>query len=251
MPIMGVCGDSYMAATLNDDTPMCKDSEGKHHSEILAKSLGYDLFSLSRGGCSNGGIRLQIETMIQEKVDFVLIGTTTHERIEFKLSEENFDHNLMVYNLNYDQCPNKSRQNTKFGSNRLASENLTTVLEGYVYNQPMHKDKLNAIKEFYMHLYDTEYKKLQDTWMIANAVQELEYNKIPYLIFVYPFMQQLSSYLRKENKRILNHAYENQKCIPWSYPFDIRGWHSSDQAQVDIAHNLCEYIKTNNLLVWS
>lgn len=251
MPIMGVCGDSYMAPTLNGDKPENFDSEGKHHSEILAKLLGYDLFPLSRGGCSNGGIRLQIETMIKQKVDFVLIGTTNHERIEFKLSEEDFDHNLMVYNVNYENCHNTAKRNSNFGSNRLASENLNTLLNGHVYNQPQYQDKLNAIKDFYMHLYDSEYKKLQDTWIIANAVQELEYNKIPYLIFIYPYMEKLSSYLRRENKRVLGLGYEDQKCVPWSYPFDIRGWHSSDQSQIDIANSLCQYIQTNNLLVWS
>jgi hypothetical protein len=251
MPVMGVCGDSYMAPTLDGAEPMYKDSPGKHHSEIMSKFLGYDLLPLSKGGASNGGIRLQIETMIQEKVDFVLIGTTTHERVEFKISEEDFDHNLMIYNVDYSGCHNRAKENIKFGNNRLASENLTTVLNGHAFNQPEHEDRYNALKDWYMNLYDGEYKKLQDTWIIANAVQELEYHKIPYLIFVYTYMLERSSYLSQNNRRILGINHHNQKLIPWSYPFDIRGWHSSDESQIDIARNLCDYILTNDLLTWS
>lgn len=251
MPVFGVCGDSYMAPTNDSPIPELYESYGKHHSELIANYFNYELYPLSRGSCSNGGIRLQIETMIEKNVDFVLIGTTTQDRIEFRLHDENFVPEKLIYNIKYDHTPCQSRHDVNFGSNITASENFSSLLEGYVYKEPKYEDKMNAIKDYFIHLYDPEFKKMQDTWIIANAVQELEYHKIPYLIFIYPWMRQYSKFLQQNNPRILDSNFHKSECIPWLYPQDSRCWHSSDKAQIDLAQNLCEYIVLNKLLYWS
>lgn len=253
MPVLGVCGDSFMAPTNNSDhlCPELTDSFGKHHSELMARYFNYELYPLSRQGCSNSGIRLQIEVMIEKKVDFVLIGTTMQDRIDFRLTDDYFDPKHLIFNVRYSHTPSQSRHDKNFGRNQFASENFSSLLEGYQYQEPMYKEKLQAIKDYFVQLYDPEFKKIQDTWIIANAVQELEYHKIPYLIILYPWMRTYSKFLQQENKRVLDHNYSNRKCIPQLYPESPRCWHSSDESQIDLAQNLCEYIVLNNLLYWS
>ena len=58
---LGVCGCSWMAATKNGTRPDILESEGKHFTEILAKRLGWNYFTLARSACSNTTIRLQID----------------------------------------------------------------------------------------------------------------------------------------------------------------------------------------------
>jgi hypothetical protein len=253
MPVLGVCGDSFMAPTNNSIhySEELSDSDGKHHSELIAKHFNYELYPLSRGGCSNAGIRLQIEVMIEKKVDFVLIGTTTQDRIEFRLTEEYFDPKQLIFNVRYEHAPAQSRHDINFGRNQFACENFSSLLEGYHYTEPKYKEKMQAVKDYFTHLYDPEFKKLQDSWIIANAVQELEYHKIPYLIILWPWMRDHSKFLQQDNKRFLDHNYRNSKCIPHLYPTSPRCWHSSDESQIELAQHLCEYIILNNLLHWS
>ena len=68
MPTLGVCGDSFMSATMNTEREETWDSEGRHFTEILAKKIGYDYFTLARAACSNNAIRLQVDEMIKQKV---------------------------------------------------------------------------------------------------------------------------------------------------------------------------------------
>jgi len=47
MPILGIAGDSFYAATQDiAGRSDCEGSHGKHFTEVLAKKLGYDLFTL-------------------------------------------------------------------------------------------------------------------------------------------------------------------------------------------------------------
>ena len=71
---IAVCGDSWASPS-----PL---SPGHHYSEIIADRLGAKLVPLSRGGCSNAAICLQIEFAIEQQVDFVIITTAEPDRIE-------------------------------------------------------------------------------------------------------------------------------------------------------------------------
>ena len=59
-----VCGDSWMSSS--PETP------GAHFSEIISKSIGYDLYNISRGGMSNGGICAQLEFALKFRPEFII-----------------------------------------------------------------------------------------------------------------------------------------------------------------------------------
>ena len=69
-----ICGDSFSA--ISNTHP------GTSYSELLAKKLDWKLFNYARRGCSNGGIRLQIDQAIKQHADFVIIIPTSWDRIE-------------------------------------------------------------------------------------------------------------------------------------------------------------------------
>ena len=54
------CGDRFSAVS--------KTLPGTHYSEGLAKEIGWELLNYARRGCSNGGIRLQIQEAIKQPI---------------------------------------------------------------------------------------------------------------------------------------------------------------------------------------
>ena len=69
-----VCGDSFSAPS--------RDLPGTAFGEVLAKKLGWDVQILARQGCSNGGIRIQIDEVLRQRPTFAIIAPTFHDRIE-------------------------------------------------------------------------------------------------------------------------------------------------------------------------
>lgn len=258
MPMMGVCGDSFFAATQNLDRPDCYDSEGKHFTEILSKKLGYDLFTLARGACSNTAIRLQIDEVIRQNCDFVLIGVTSEGRIEYPLEEDKFYYPDGIYNIIYNSHPDRSSLNVNFKNSSIVSETINNVLTGYGHVRD--EDQRKAIELYHKELFVGELKQLQDTWILSDGIRLLQDKKIPYIFFMQSWMSNFRvSTFYNDNPRHLNYQ-QHKHMIPFYYDnlddtqdngFTKRRWHVSDKNQVAIADHLCEYIHVNNLLVWS
>jgi hypothetical protein len=255
MPIIGIAGDSFFAPT--QDLPYrsdCENSSGKHFVEILSKKLGYDLVTYARGASSNSLIRLQIQQLVKERVDFVIYGSTSAGRLEFpsKNKTRNYCAELGVYNFNYRDHPDLSSINPNFGENNMESDTISTILGGY---GNCTDEQRNAIKEYFNELYDERYRQVQDAYIISSGVQELIDNKIPYLCLFDNFVK-LIPYFCKINERIVT---DDHTLLPFKYNFydsetgkdTVRRYHVSDKNQVEIANLLCNYIQTNNLLVWS
>jgi hypothetical protein len=259
MPTIGVCGDSYMSATLNGERADLRDSEGKHFTEILARKIGYTYFTLARCACSNMAIRFQIEEMINKNVDFVIIGTTRSDRLEYpakrSLDSCVFESYKGIYNFVYDTHPDRSAQNSQFGSNNFYTETLTNVLAGnYGYSDCIDEDQRESLRRYFMDIYDHKYRELQDAMIIAEGIRCLNDAKIPYVIILHEFFPHVR-FFKKHNIRHIVRDNEkfDQRLIPQTYNGlgSNRRWHTSDEDQVDIANLMCDYIKTNNLLVWS
>ena len=68
-----------------------KTLPGTSWSEILAKQLGWELVNLSRPGCSNGGIRIQIEEIRRQRPDFAIITPTFWDRMEIPARAAPYD----------------------------------------------------------------------------------------------------------------------------------------------------------------
>lgn len=259
MPVLGVCGDSYMSATTNGDRLDLKNSEGKHFTEILAKKINYKYYTLARAACSNSVIRLQIDQMIHDKVDFVIIGMTRADRLEYpaKYSNISFDKFSLqgIFNFVYDTHPDRSSQNPKFNQNNMFTETITNVLAGnYGYKDVRDEEQRESIKRYFMDIYDHGYREKQDSWIISDGIRNLIDAGIPYLALLQDFSI-YNQFFKIPNKRHVIRGSDPylDKLIPFTYPANDghRRWHTSDKDQVDIANLMCNYIQTNNLLVWS
>ena len=248
MPVLGVCGDSYWGATLNDGghwpAEHLIDSEGKHFTELLAKAIGYEYFTLARAGCSNSVIRLQIEAMIDKKVDFVIFGNTTEHRIEIPLTT--FHRSLGIQNISYERYPNQSKKHITKKPTTI-SENLLTLEQGH---RDINEFQLESIKSYIKDLYDFEYRRHQDTWLLASGVQALKDAKIPYLFLPGWEWINRDRYFAEPNIRI---SFDRE-LHPQSYdvkPHNNRLWHTSDEAQVTLFNKVLNYINTHKLLEWN
>ena len=68
-----------------------KSLPGTAWSEVLAKRLGWELINLARQGCSNGGIRIQIDEIRRQRPDFAVIGPTFWDRMEIPADSAPYD----------------------------------------------------------------------------------------------------------------------------------------------------------------
>ena len=68
-----------------------KTHPGTAWSEVLAKKLGWRLTNLARQGCSNGGIRIQIDEIRRQRPDFAVITPTFWDRMEIPADSAPYD----------------------------------------------------------------------------------------------------------------------------------------------------------------
>jgi hypothetical protein len=182
MPKLIVCGDSWM-------TPDYYNYKNTHFSELFAKELGYDLVTYARGGMSNGGIALQIEQAILDKPDLILFGTTVIDRIELSMNSGEDTNNRYVnkyasmFDISYH--PRIVNNNT---SPILISDNLMSLLyEPIIEKYPKAsdpKEKDDAIKQWFMHMYSPMMKRKIDLWCMRAVLHKLYVSNIPAILVI-------------------------------------------------------------------
>lgn len=248
MKTLGICGDSFFAATQDIATRIdCRNSAGKHFSEILAKKLNYDLYTLARGACSNSAIRLQISELVKRNVDFIIVGTTSVNRIEYpKYNNREFDPAKGVFNLNYNSHPDKSVLNSKAEDEVLISDTLTNIFGSEFNSAPVRsEEQRQAIKNYYLEIFDLKFREQQDAWIIASGIQEIRNANIPYLLIGHSWLN-YSNYFTDNLRDLIN----DKKLSPWVYGSNTtRRWHTDDQSQTQIAQNIYDYLMVHNLLI--
>lgn len=160
--------------------------EGTHFSEILTNRIGWDLLNFAYHGCSNGGIRMQIQGAIKAEADFVLVIPTFFDRIEIPITGLKpdlnlhwlaFDHKLKqpsgfdplrgMENINYISNPNPS----------LICENFVSLINNWPHQnrhkKPLNSETISALKSYVSYIYDPLWKKQQDQWIIEQGMLSL------------------------------------------------------------------------------
>jgi hypothetical protein len=250
-PILGVVGDSYFSASAPDSAAgEAENPSGKHYTEILANMLGYDYFTLARGACSNTAIRLQVDEMIKQGVDFVIYGTTTEGRIEYPITDH-YNPGMGVYNIEYNHCADLSSLNPLFGVNNIRSETLSNI----VCNPPhpsatRDQAQLDALNSYFEHIYIEGVKAQQDSWIIASGLQALRRAGIPFMLVMYQCNLRYDSYFNQQSSRFVFGCDENQVDLtPQHYTTNtLRRWHTSDESQQILAQKTHKYILEHGLL---
>lgn len=196
MKTIAVCGDSWFSADPN--------LPGKSFSEILCAENNWNLLSLARGGCSNFAIALQVDKAIELDADMVVLGTTTPDRSEFPIIN---DQNISIWQKlkscfnwndwfnNQPEVYNKSRGiSNVLHTNSLSathgwisdptivSESLNNLM--FYKNNKLTQEQVDALRDYMLNLYDCGIKRQIDCWIISDACRRLQTAGIPYLIFI-------------------------------------------------------------------
>jgi hypothetical protein len=251
MKQMFLCGDSYM--TPSPETP------GQHFGEILSKIIDYELVVFSRGGMSNGGIAVQIESAIASNASFILVNTTMSDRIEIPINASGYGDNfrdITVDNIMYRHPQSISSYNKNLNNDPiLISDTLQSLLPDYPYKQYENHvkdfDKLKEhVKVYFSKLYEYSWKRKLDKWCIYAVLHKLEESKIPYILMLDELkMQNQCSWLTNSNyinnKDIfLNssekniHAYNIKNNIKFSDP----GYHTLPIDQITLADQIHNHL---------
>lgn len=186
-------------------------------SEVLAQKLGgWKLTNLARQGCSNGGVRIQIEEILRQRPEFAIITPTFWDRMELPANAApyNWDnaemprgwealppgwspkiqHHLQDRSLKNGYRREDGINNINYGKNNynMICETIFTLAENInnPYRAPISKEAQNAVRHYIDAIYDTEWKKQQDEWLIKEGLFELYHAGINFLfvpVLLWPF----------------------------------------------------------------
>ena len=188
-----VCGDSFSAPA--------QKLPGTAWGEVLAHKLGWEVQILARQGCSNGGIRVQIDEVLRQRPTFAIVVPSYHDRMEIPASaapytpqsngEPGWHNNHLQHHLQYNHANGydfaAGINNINYGTNpyRMISETMFSLAENipHAYRSGLiDKDTQSAVKQYINFLYDSQWKLQQDQWIIRDGIMQLHYAEIPFLL---------------------------------------------------------------------
>lgn len=242
-------------------------SKGTSWSEVLAKELDWELENLARQGCSNGGIRIQIEEILRQRPTFAVITPTFWDRMEIPATAAPFDwsrstggwnpdiqQHLQNRTLKNGYCKEDGINNINYGNNNynMICETIYTLAENF--DHPYRSAKINrtaqtAIRHYIDGIYDSNWKKQQDEWIIKEGIFELYHSGIDFLfvpVLLWPFDPELGdNQWRKVISSNIPDRYvmfrERESVLPicGNHPFEGEdpGYHSGEEGQKVIAKN--------------
>lgn len=253
-----VAGCSYSAVSATHP--------GTSWSEVLARRLGWDLVNLARQGCSNGGIRIQIEEIRRQRPDFAIITPTFWDRMEIPARAAAYDWNqgdpnrqnhlqnhLQDRDLSNGYDRRHGIKNINYGlepSNMICETIFTLAQNGdHPYRLGrIPRETQTAIKHFIDQLYDSNWKKQQDEWIIVEGALQMYLDGLPFLIqpsLLWPWDPDDPDQWRRAFPQMLPDHYimlsEPESVLPLTgnNPFDGQdpGYHGSTHSQELIAAN--------------
>ena len=178
-----VAGCSFMAPS--------NTHPGTSFAEVMACELNWELQNLARQGCSNGGVRIQIDEIIRQRPEFAIIGPTFPNRMELPATAAPFDfstphlgrgaeieQHLLNPEIQYGYDAAAGIDNINYGNNnyRMICETIFSLAENYSHDYRSSKlDKSTnlAIKYYINHIYDANWKCQMDRWIISDGIVKM------------------------------------------------------------------------------
>ena len=198
---LAICGDSWFSGDLK--------YPGRSFGEILCNQNDWNLISLALGGCSNFAICLQVDKAIELQADFVVIGTTTPDRLEIPIMNQEIPgpfeviQHLFTWDNFFQNSPgvfdhNRGLSNIHYDSECLASQHdflcdpsvYSATMANLIWlkdSKKLTSEQLAALKLYMTNLYDTGIKKSIDVRLINDACHRLQCSGIPYLLCIESF----------------------------------------------------------------
>jgi hypothetical protein len=240
-------------------------------SELLAQRLGWDLTNLARQGCSNGGIRIQIDEILRQRPDFAVVTPTFWDRMEIPAAAAPFKWDSTTPPINIQDHlrdrtvkngynRNDGINNINYGHNNynMICETIYTLAENFPHQYRsglISRPAQTAVRHYIDAIYDSNWKQQQDQWIIKSGVFELYHSGINFLfvpVLLWPFDPELGDLQwRGVLPPVIPDQFimfnERESILPISGRYTIvgadPGYHSSPEAQQDIAENYYMRIK--------
>lgn len=242
-----------------------KTLPGTSWSEVLANRLGWDLENLARQGCSNGGIRIQIDEIIRQRPDFAIVSATFWDRMEIPANSAPYDwsqapsagenppleQHLQNRKLGVGYCRQDGIRNVNYGRepSNMICETIFTLAENFDHPYRMariSKDAQRGIRSWIDTIYDNEWKKQCDEWIIRDGIMQMWYSGIKFLFLpnlLWPFDPASPNQWRDilpnvvPDHYLLTSSSESPQAICGNNPFsgEDPGYHSSPEGQAIIA----------------
>jgi len=260
-----VAGCSYSAPS--------RSLPGTSWSEVMARRLGWDLVNLARQGCSNGGIRIQIEEIRRQRPDFAVVSGTFWDRMEIPARAAPYDwsrqaggwapelqKHLQDRELKNGYNRKDGIDNVNYGNNNnnMICETIFSLIDSknHAYrNGSIDNSTRNALKSYVDALYDANWKKQQDEWIICEGVLSMYLDGIKFLFLpnlLWPFDPNNSAEWRNAFPSIIPDHYlqldpmRTPQVACGKHPCDQKndpGYHGNETSQELIADWHLEYMK--------
>jgi hypothetical protein len=243
-----------------------KRPDGTSWSERLADRLGWELVNLARQGCSNGGIRIQIEEIRRQRPDFAIVTPTFWDRMEIPATAAPYDWTQKSGGWNpplEQHLQNRERKNgyrredginnVNYGNNNynMICETIFTLAENYPHpyrSGLISKEAQTAVRHYIDAIYDNHWKKQQDEWIITEGILQMYHDGIAFLlqpVLLWPFdindQEQWKQIMPAviPGHYVMTDSMESVLSVCGNNPFtgEDPGYHSSPQGQQIIADN--------------
>ena len=253
-----VAGCSYSAPS--------QSLPGTSWSEVLAERLGWRLTNLARQGCSNGGIRIQIEEIRQQRPDFAIVTPTFWDRMEIPAHGAAYDwdksqtHNqnslqdhLQDRTIGNGYNKNAGIRNVNYGTepSNMICETIFTLSQNGSHPYRLGlipRETQTAVKQYIDQLYDSNWKKQQDEWIIVEGVLQMYFDGLAFIVqpgLLWPWNPDNVTQWRRAFPGVLPDQYimlnEPESVLPLTgnNPFIDKdpGYHGSPRSQELIAEN--------------
>ena len=241
---VGIAGCSFWSATQDVDSPNCKDSSGKHFTEIVANYFNWEYITLARGACSNTAIRLQIDELVKQQVDLIIFGITSFDRIDIRSIGE-FGYSDDIYSLDYHGFPDRSALDSRFSNTpSLISQSITHIIRPPVAKTAYWTEQQSKeITNWFNLCYSSGIKQRQDEWIIHSTIEMLERTGIPYYC-AGQVPHHLLTHIDSNRTVGPNHP-QWAELDPWRWPRNyVRRYHTTDETQAIGADNWIKYLQS-------
>jgi hypothetical protein len=235
---------------------------GTSWSEVLAKRLDWDLINLARQGCSNGGVRIQMEEIRRQRPDFAIITPTFWDRMEIPARAAPYDWTIppggwdppLQQHLQNREIKNGYNRadginNVNYGNNNynMICETIFSLAENYPHpyrSGLISKETQKGIRYWIDSIYDNAWKKQQDEWIIVGGLLEMYLEGLKFLVvpeLLWPWDETNENLWRESiSKHIPDHYISlNGKLLGscGDNPFEGEdpGYHSNARGQEIIA----------------
>jgi hypothetical protein len=250
---------------------------GTAWSEVLAQRLGWRLTNLAREGCSNGGVRIQIEEIRRQRPDFAVITPTFWDRMEIPARAAPYDWNTprtawnppLQRHLQNREIKNGYRKedgidNVNYGNNNynMICETIFSLAENFpnrYRSGDIAKATQTAIKHYIDQIYDANWKKQQDEWIIVEGLLQMYIDGLQFLIvpaLLWPWDPDNTDLWRQSVPRLIpdESVMLDDRLSPLGiagqnpYQGEDPGYHSNPRGQEIIADNWYKTMSMRGLL---